>query len=80
MSAKAKKWEPSLVENFKEVLNVCAQLFCEPQSPRVKLQDVFTDTSDRPTNVLGLLAKPKKRIDIELEITGYGTGRMAVFT
>lgn len=79
-SAKAKKWEPSLVENFKEILNVCAQLFCEPQLPRVALQSVCVEAAARPTNAADLLAKPRKRVDVQLSIAGYGGGRMTVLT
>lgn len=78
--AKAKKWDPSLVENFKEILNVCGQLFCEPQSPRVRLQGVCLGPEAVPEGAARLIAKPGKRLDVQLSITGYEGGRMAIFT
>ena len=75
---KAKKWDPSLVENFKEVLNVCTQLFLGPQSSRVKLQGVFVGAEPRPEKAATLLAKPRWRINLQLSIAGYGEGRIAI--
>jgi hypothetical protein len=77
-AVKAKKWEPSLVENFKEVLNICARLFCEPGLKRVKLGDVCFGADPKPAKAAALLAKPAWRVDVELSITGYGTGRMMI--
>ncbi len=82
-SAKAKKWDPLLVENFKEILNVCAQLFCQAGSPRAKLGCLCLTCSQanaKSTVAANPLAKGGKRVDVQLSIAGYASGRMAVFT
>ena len=79
-NVKAKKWDPALVENFKEVLNICAQLFSERPALRVKLESVCLDKEARSPKSAALLAKPGKRLHLQLAITGYGSGRIAIFT
>lgn len=78
-NCKAKLWDGSLVENFKEILNVCAQLFCE-ESKRAKLESVSCGAEERPAKIATLLAKPGRRIDIQVSINGYKDGRMAILT
>ena len=78
-SCKAKQWDGSLVENFKEILNVCAQLFCEG-SIRAKLENVFCGAAERPAKIATILAKPGRRIDIQVSINGYANGRIAILT
>ena len=75
---KAKTWEPSLVENFKEVLNICARLFGELESYRIRLGTVCLGKEPRSPQALQLLAKPAWRTDIQLTIAGYAGGRMAI--
>ena len=77
-ACKATKWNPALVENFKEVLNICAQLFCEPGSSRVRLGEVCIGDQPRPAKAAALLGKPGWRLDVELSIAGYGTGLMVI--
>lgn len=79
-NVKAKRWAPSLVDNFKEVLNICAQLFADSQSDRVRLDSVSFGTEPRPPKSADLIAKPGRRMDVKLAIDGYGAGRISIFS
>lgn len=65
-------------ENFAEVLNICSRLFDGGSELRVALSGTEFPPAPRSDVSKGLLGKPAKRIDLELDIAGYGKGRMAV--
>lgn len=65
-------------ENFAEVLNICSRLFDGGSEMRVALSGMEFPPAPRSDASKGLLGKPAKRIDLELDIAGYGKGRMAI--
>jgi len=78
-SLKAKQLDPALSENFKEVLNICAQLFGTGSAQRVRLASVYRTGDDVPEPVKKFMADSKVRRDLQLAISGYGSGKMTVF-
>jgi hypothetical protein len=76
---KTKQLDPALLENFKEVLNICAQLFWSPSAHRVKLAAVYTSAQERPEPLQKFIAKPSLRLDLQVSIAGYGDGRLSLF-
>jgi hypothetical protein len=69
---------PTLVENLREILNVTARLLNSAQTPHVRLREVRAPGSQPPAEVLRLAAQPADRRSFEVEIQGYGPGRLTV--
>jgi hypothetical protein len=76
----AAKIDPALAENFQEILNICAQLFTGPDGHRVTLSNVLLSADKRAPEIATMVASPPWRLDVKLSITGYGSGRMSVFS
>ncbi len=74
---KAKTLDKLLAENLHEVFNVLAAAFPMAGAPRVILRDV-THGGDAAADVAALLAKPAKRVDLELAVSGYRAGKFAI--
>lgn len=66
-----------ILENLHEVLNVCAGLLNSPDSPRVRLHSVARPGEPLPAHVRALTTVLGPRLDLELTIAGYGTGRLS---
>jgi hypothetical protein len=68
----------TLLENWKEVANVFAQLLNGPKTPHLRLQALHQLPGDVPQPVDALLRAPEFRRDFELRIEDYGTGRFSL--
>lgn len=68
---------PVFVENFHEILNVCATLFIDAGSDHVRL-DGLVDGDSLPDDLAALVDSPSSVLRVDLEIQGYGTGRLAL--
>lgn len=78
-SIKAKKFtEPSLSENYQEVLNIFARLFSDSQANRIRLRGMeFVEKCD----LRKLVPDPNcAQRELRLNISGYGPGRMWICT
>jgi hypothetical protein len=67
-----------LLENWKEVANVFAQLLNGPKTPHLRLQALHPLPGDVPQPVDALLRAPEFRRDFELRIEDYGAGRFSL--
>lgn len=72
------KPEGEILDNYREILNVGANLFNVGDTDHVKLTDVHLLPGDAPDEVSALMADPAARSDFDVQIPGYGDGRMAV--
>lgn len=77
-SARSGKLSENLLENVKELLNVCGRLFVSPGTAHIRMKATCTVPPAAPPEIAGLLAKPNARLDLELNIPGYAGGRLAV--
>lgn len=68
---------PNLLDNTREVINIAANLIASACERHVRLRDVAIGKV-LPADATALLAKPLLRIDAELAIPGYGTGKLAL--
>jgi hypothetical protein len=66
-----------LVEALHEVVNVLSALFNVPGAPHSKLYKLHAPGEDLPGDVAGMLAN-FNRIDLALEIPGYGKGGLSL--
>lgn len=69
---------PTLVENLREILNVMARLLNSAQTPHVRLREVYPPGSEPPADAARLWAQPADRRGFDVEIQGYGSGRLGV--
>jgi hypothetical protein len=69
---------PNLFENAYEICNVLAAPFGDAMGAHLRLADAYPPSSSVPANVLGVAAQVAAREDVELDITGYGTGTLSL--
>jgi len=72
-----KELSPMQLEALHEVVNVLSALFNTPGAPHSKLNKLVKDGEDVPGDVAGLLAS-FNRLDLEIEVPGYGKGAMSL--
>lgn len=69
---------PLLQDNLAEVLNICASLLNAPGHPHVKLHAAYPPGAAVPGDVHGYAAVLGHRLDLAVDITGYGRGRWSI--
>jgi hypothetical protein len=68
----------NIQENVGEVSNVLASVFQIPGNPHLRLQTTYCPAAAAPNPETQLLYAVGQRIDLELDVPGYGRGRLAV--
>ncbi len=67
-----------LSENFAEVVNIMASVFNEhPEAPHLKLYKVHAVGEKLPTDVAASLGYVVRRLDLKVDVAGYGAGRLS---
>ena len=67
-----------LAENFYEVVNIMASVFNEhPEAPHLKLYKVHAVGEQLPSDVAASLGYVVRRLDLKVEVAGYGAGRLS---
>lgn len=69
---------PQLGENTAEVLNVAASLFNHEGAPHLRLDSVYGGDIPVPADVAQWAKAFSPRIDLELDVNGYGSGIWSV--
>ena len=69
---------PGTFENLSEVLNVARSWFDAENVPQAKLLRVVASPCILPKDVAPLLQKATDRIELEVDISGYGAGKMMI--
>jgi hypothetical protein len=67
--------EENLSDNFREIMNVLASLLNVAGSPHLLFHSLSLPRQEVSEEVKALLSEPPTRIDLEIEIEGYGSGR-----
>lgn len=65
-------------ENFSEILNVMASLFNVPGAPHLKLSAVHAPGATLPNDVAPWVRAFVPRLDLAVEVRGYGGGTLSV--
>jgi hypothetical protein len=68
----------SLQTSCRAVLEVMAAVFNGPGAPRVKLYDMLGPNAPMPSDVAALSAAVGMRMDVTIEISGFGSGLLSV--
>lgn len=75
----AQSLSPDLDDNFYEVANVLASVFNEnPEAPHLQLHKVHKVGEQLPNDVVSMLGYVVRRMDVKIDIAGYGGGRLTV--
>lgn len=69
---------PTLYDNTAEILNVAASLFNNANAPHVRLYEAYAPREALPPDVAKWVTAYIRRLDMELNVTGYGAGRVSV--
>lgn len=69
---------PALYDNASEILNIMASLFNKEDAPHVRLYEAYPPRETLPGDIQTWLLAYVPRLDMQLEITGYGAGRLSV--
>ncbi len=77
--AKSGLLSEQFAENVKEVFNVGSRFFTGPTVPRTKLQNMHLPPGPLPPAVRMTMAKAPNRLNVDLAITGYPSGRATLF-
>lgn len=73
---RTKRIPENVAENLYEVLNVGASLFNGNRNTHVKLQEVIYEPKRPNAEAQAILRKPGKRLDLELQVSGYDMGKI----
>ncbi|MDN5881754.1 MAG: hypothetical protein L0H37_05205, partial [Nitrosospira sp.] len=69
--------DETLTENLYEVFNILAAVFPQNGSPRVILRGLHCGAAI-PGEVKAVLANPLGRLDLEIDVAGYRSGRLSI--
>jgi hypothetical protein len=76
-SIKAGELSETLLDNFREVVNVFSGLLNAPTTPHLALK-ALERHPEGTEDVIDVLASPRRRRDFDVTIEGYGSGVLAV--
>jgi hypothetical protein len=68
----------TVAENVREVCNIMASLLNSEGGPHLKLHQVFLPGEAPPSDAGATLLALGRRLDLAVEVGGYGTGRWSV--
>ncbi len=69
---------PAIEENFNEVLNVLAGLLNVSGGRHLRLHATYAPNQLPPGDVMALVRKLGRRVDVALTVAGYGTGHLSI--
>jgi hypothetical protein len=69
---------PMIRDNTYEVLNVLASAFNIGNAPHVRLYQMYGPGGGVPTDVASMGASAIGRMDVTLQISGYGNGKLSI--
>jgi hypothetical protein len=69
---------PALRDNCYEVLNVLAAVFNVPNAPHVRLYEMLGPNGAVPSDIAALSATVGNRMDVQIEVAGYGSGLLSL--
>lgn len=69
---------PALFENSAEVFNIAASLFNKDGAPHVRLYETYAPREVLPADIGQWVLAYVSRLDMEVDVAGYGGGRMSL--
>ncbi len=71
---------PALYDNASEILNVGATLFNVEGAPHVRLAEAYAPREIVPSDIDSRLRGMLPRMDLDVVVSGYGSGKLSVVT
>lgn len=68
----------TLLDCFKEVVNIYSRLMNSPDSPHLRLRDLFGSPAEVNDESRAILTMPCRRADLLVNVPGYGEGRLSM--
>lgn len=70
----------SLLENHQEIVNISTALFnvVNADADHLKLKEMLATSPATPQALRTFLIKPAARLDLAVDISGYGTGKLSL--
>ena len=77
---KAGKLSDPIFENFSEIMNILSTLPNSKGDVHLTMKKVYcTATDNFPDDVINMVMSPERRSDFEVDISGYGNGKLTIF-
>ncbi len=77
-SVEERRLTEGMMENLHEVMNILAALFNTPNRPHLKLYATHAPGDLPPADVSVHLRSFGRREDLQVEVAGYGSGRLSI--
>src|SRR5277367_1731405 len=78
-AAKTRDLTPVMIDNVREIMNICTRLVMDATSPHLKLDQIHPVKS-LPAAAAALLGAPKGRREFQLQFPKYGGGVLTFLT
>jgi len=78
-AAKARQLTDVMIENVREIMNICTRLVMDATSPHLKLEQLYP-TKSLPAAALALLGAPQGRREFQVQLPKYGGGVLTVLS
>ena len=78
-AAKARELTDVMIENVREIMNICTRLVMDATSPHLKLEQIYPAKS-LPAAAAALLGAPKGRREFQVQLPKYGGGVLTFLT
>lgn len=72
-AVKAKELTSVMMDNLREIMNICTRLVMSDTSPHLKLEQIYPAKS-LPAPSAAVLGKPAGRIEFQVQLAKYGGG------
>lgn len=69
---------PMLFDNIAEILNVASSLFNADGAPHLRLYETYAPRETLPADIDKWVLAYVARLDMELDVSGYGPGRVSL--
>jgi hypothetical protein len=78
-AAKSHELTDVMVDNMREIMNICTRLVMDATSPHLKLEQIYSVKS-LAAPVAALLTAPKERREFQIQLPKYGGGVMTLLS
>jgi hypothetical protein len=78
-AAKSRELTSVMIENVREIMNICTRLVMDGASQHLKLDQVYP-TKSLPTAAAALLGAPQGRREFQLQLPKYGGGVLTLLS
>jgi hypothetical protein len=78
-AAKSRELTGVMIENLREIMNICTRLVMDATSPHLRLEQVYP-TKSLPAPAAALLGAPQGRREFQIQLPKYGGGVLTLIS